>query len=133
MTLARYITCAETAKLIRTTLKRAFPGTKFSVQSKTYSGGASIRVNYEDGPSHDAVSAIACQFSGATFDGMQDLKEYHSSQLDGERVHFGADYVFVSQQVSDARRKATEAAILTLSDRELNNLEAKVNMGRRNN
>ena len=37
-----YLTCAETAKLVRSALKAAFPGVKFSVCSSTYSGGASI-------------------------------------------------------------------------------------------
>ena len=42
----RYLTCAETAKLIRKDLKKNFPKIKFSVMSNTYSMGASIRVNW---------------------------------------------------------------------------------------
>lgn len=40
----KYLSCAETAKLIRQALKEAFPDMKFGVRSKTYSGGASIDV-----------------------------------------------------------------------------------------
>ena len=43
--MTKYFTCAETAKLIRQSLKEAFPGVKFSVRSSTYSGGASIDVS----------------------------------------------------------------------------------------
>ena len=47
----RYLTAAETAKLIRKALKASFPGVKFSVRSKSYSMGASVNVSYIDGPS----------------------------------------------------------------------------------
>lgn len=69
-----YISCANTAKLIRGALKRAFPGVKFSVVSSVYSGGASIRVKWTDGPTGSMVEAIAKQFAGGRFDGMIDMK-----------------------------------------------------------
>lgn len=43
-----YISCADTAKLIRQAIKEAFPGVKFSVRSSVYSGGASITVEWLD-------------------------------------------------------------------------------------
>ncbi|WP_338423309.1 LPD29 domain-containing protein, partial [Xylella fastidiosa] len=46
----KYLTCAETAKLVRKALKESFPDIKFSVKSSNYSGGASIRVSWIDGP-----------------------------------------------------------------------------------
>lgn len=45
----KYLSCAETAKLVRQSLKEAFPKVKFSVKSSTYSGGASIRAYWLDG------------------------------------------------------------------------------------
>lgn len=81
MTETKYLSCAETAKLIRTALKSAFPGIKFSVKSKTYSMGASISIHWTDGPCGIAVDAIAGQFSGASFDGSIDLKTSHTSWL----------------------------------------------------
>lgn len=96
----RRISCADTAKLVRAALKTAFPGVKFSVKSSTYSGGASIDVNWVDGPTAQEVDAIAKRFEGATFDGMIDLKEYHTSTLDGERVRFGADFVMSQREIS---------------------------------
>jgi len=70
----RYLSCAETAKLIRAQLKAEFPGVKFSVKSKVYSGGASITVGWTDGPTGKAVDAVVQVYSGAGFDGMIDMK-----------------------------------------------------------
>ena len=72
----RYLSCAETAKLVRGALKREFPGVKFSVRSKTYSGGASIRVRWTDGPTTESVKAVASVYAGGGFDGMIDMKYY---------------------------------------------------------
>lgn len=104
----RYISCADTAKLVREALKTAFPKIKFSVKSKTYSGGASITIRWTDGPTSKDVEAVTGKYAGASFDGMIDLKSYHTSELGGERVHFGADYVFTSREFSPEflRRRA---------------------------
>lgn len=103
----RYLTCAETAKLVRAALKSAHPGIKFSVRSDSYAGGASMRVRWTDGPTVDVVEQTARLYEGASFDGMIDLKSYHDSLLaapDGslEAVHFGADFIFTDRDVSDA-------------------------------
>ncbi len=92
----RYISCTETAKLIRAELKKLHPGVKFSVRSSQYSGGASIHVSYSH-PEIDqwTLTDALRPFNGATFDGMTDSKNYVANELDGEPVHFGADYVFV--------------------------------------
>jgi hypothetical protein len=71
--MARYIPTAEVAKLIRTALKRAFPGVTFSVRSKVYSGGSSINVDWTDGPTAKQVEAIAKSYQGGRFDGMIDM------------------------------------------------------------
>lgn len=71
---ARYLSAAETAKLMRAALKKAFPAQKFSVRSSTYAGGASITVRYKDGPTKMRVEAITGQFAGGGFDGMIDMK-----------------------------------------------------------
>lgn len=84
----RYLSCAETAKLVRLALKKNFSGTKFSVTSKTYSGGASISVSWVDGPNTKQVEAITSQYCGGDFDGSIDLKTSHSSWLmsDGSAI-----------------------------------------------
>ena len=94
----KYLTCAETAKLVRAALKEAFPGVKFSVKSSTYAGGASINVAYTDGPSVSQVEGIAKAFQGAYFDGMTDYKGSNYNSLDGQPVRFGADFIFVNRK-----------------------------------
>jgi hypothetical protein len=69
-----YLSCADTAKLIRAQLKRRFPGVKFSVRSSTYSMGASIDISWTDGPTTTLVDAVVKPFAGSGFDGMIDLK-----------------------------------------------------------
>jgi hypothetical protein len=113
----RRLSCAETAVELRGALKAAFPKTKFSVRSKTYSMGASIRVTWVDGPAKSKVDPICQRFAGASFDGMIDLKSYHDSDLvhaNGtvERVSFGADFIFADREISDRDAKLAEATAL---------------------
>lgn len=110
----RYLSAAETAKLVRAELKEAFPKFKgFSVTSKTYSGGASINVSWTDGPTAPMVDAIVKKFAGSTFDGMVDLKTHHDSLYKGEVVSFGADYVFTNRKESVEFMKMVMARGLT--------------------
>ncbi len=108
----KYLSCAETAKLLRVALKAKWPDVKFSVRSKTYAGGASIDISYTDGPPSDEVNKTAKLYEGASFDGMQDLKSYHDTMLTGpdgsmELVQFGANYVFVHRDYSDKYNRFT--------------------------
>ena len=73
-TAIEYISCADTAKLVRRELKTRWPGVKFSVRSKIYSMGASIDVSWTDGPREPEVTPTAKRFEGADFDGSIDLK-----------------------------------------------------------
>lgn len=86
--MARFIPCAETAKLVRAALKKAFPRVKFSVRSHTYAGGASINVEWADGPTQAMVEAVAKSYAGSRFDGMIDLKSSvdHYLMPDGRAV-----------------------------------------------
>jgi hypothetical protein len=79
-----YISGVETAKLIRQALKRNFPGITFSVRYKSYSGGSSIDVSWTDGPRAQVVERVTSGFAGAGFDGMIDLKTYHTSWLEDD-------------------------------------------------
>lgn len=132
----RYIAPAETARLLRQTLKREYPGVKFTVRTSTYSGGASIRVKWQDGPTESSVKGAAAPFEGAKFDAMIDLKHYRESWIlpDGtaglaysagtlgshgsdpgyaypvpegaEVVHFGADFIFCERSIGEATARA---------------------------
>lgn len=105
---AKYLTCAETAALVRKALKEAFPGVKFSVRSHNYSMGASMRVEWLDGPNEAQVEAVARTFQGSYFDGSIDFKGSIYHMLDGQQVRFGADSIHCNRRYSEA---ATQAAI----------------------
>jgi hypothetical protein len=98
--MAKYLSCAETAKIIRKELKTNFPKIKFSVRSSVYSGGSSIRIQWVDGPSEKAVEKVAKPFRGATFDAYTDSKSYVAGEYEGEAVHFGSDYIFCTRAMS---------------------------------
>lgn len=94
-----WYTAAETAQLVRTALKAAFPGVKFSVRSKTYSGGASIDVSWTDGPNRESVEHVIHPFEGATFDSSTDCKSYVRRIVNGQRVHYGADFIHANRDL----------------------------------
>lgn len=98
----KYFSCAETAALVRAALKEAFPGVKFSVRSSTYSGGASMRVEWLDGPNCAQVEAVTGIFEGSYFDGGIDYKGSIYHMLDGQQVSFGADSIHCVRNFSDA-------------------------------
>lgn len=98
----KYLSSAETAKMIRQALKEAFPGVKFSVRSSVYSGGASINVGWTDGPNSRQVEAVAKVFEGGYFDGSIDYQGSCYSLLDGQVTSFGADFIFCNRSYSDA-------------------------------
>jgi hypothetical protein len=81
----RYLSCADTAVLVRLALAKQFPGVKFSVRSSTYSMGASIDIRWTDGPAWATVDKVGKQFAGSDFDGSIDLKVsgYHWLMPDG--------------------------------------------------
>jgi hypothetical protein len=117
---AKSLTVAETAKLMRKSLKEAFPGTKFSVRSSSYAGGASIDVYWTDGPTDAAVARLAKGFEGASFDGMIDLKSYHDTLVadaDGgvELVSHGADYVFTHRQLGEVYARRLHAELVAFA------------------
>jgi len=96
-----YMSAAEVAKEIRKALKTDFADTRFGVRSKTYSGGASIRVYWTDGPTTAEVDAVVKPFEGSSFDGMIDLKTSNGplDALDGARSC--ADFIFTERTISD--------------------------------
>ena len=97
-----YMTAAETAKMIRKVLSESFPGVKFSVRSKTYSGGASINIRYTGGPANKLVESVVSVFEASYFDGMLDYQGSRYAKLDGKKIRFGADYISVNRHHTDA-------------------------------
>lgn len=117
----KYIVTKDTAKIIRKALKESFPGAKFSVRSSVYSGGSSIDVSWKDGPCVALVEAITELFNGSYFDGMTDYKGNRTHLFNGERVSWGADFVFCHREVSDT---IVEKAINSVYMKYKNNLDA---------
>lgn len=112
----KYLTCAETAKLIRTALKEAFPGFKFSVRSSVYSGGASITVSWTDGPTSKQVDEIVKVFEGSYFDGMTDYKGLNYSAINGQEVRFGADFIFTKREYTSGFLTGATVAVMEKYD-----------------
>lgn len=124
------LTCAETAKLVRKALKDAFPGQKFSVRSSTYAGGASIHVDYTDGPSEQAVREVTDRFRRSDFDGQTDSTTYRDAALmaneDGtyEETRYGADFISPQREVSPDVRAALVAEIEAIVGHEVSGRES---------
>jgi len=102
----RRLSTAETARLVRTALRAAFPAVKFSVRSSSYSMGSSVDVSWTDGPLSAAVDEVVRAYAGAGFDAMQDMKTCRGPVqiTDGrgrvQRVRLGADFVHTHRRIS---------------------------------
>lgn len=87
-----YASARLAAKNIRTELKIAFPGIKFSVTSKTFSGGDSVDINWELGPTTKEVEKITGKYQEGSFNGMEDIYEYDRENVWPD-LFGGAKYV----------------------------------------
>lgn len=86
------------ASNLRKELKKAFPGTKFSVTSEGFSMGCAIRVGYTDGPTRAEVEAISDKYEYGTFDSMTDCAGYKDEQF--TEVFGGAKFVTVNRDTT---------------------------------
>lgn len=75
-------THANTAKAIREELKKVFPSYKFSVTSKSFSGGDSVHISWTNGPTTKQVDSIVNKYQYGHFNGMEDIYEY-SNNIEG--------------------------------------------------
>lgn len=96
-----YLGCVLASKNIRRELKKAFPGVKFSVRSKSYSGGDDIRIEWTDGPTLKAVQEITDKYEQGSFDGMTDMYKYDRRNVWTE-VFGGTKYLFTNREYSDS-------------------------------
>ena len=89
------------SKNIKRELAHVFPGHKFSLKSRVYSGGNSIDVAWVDGPTVKAVEDVVGKYEEGHFNGMEDIYEYnHSSFPD---VFGGSKYVFANRNMSNEK------------------------------
>jgi hypothetical protein len=91
----------EAAKEIRQVLKMAFPGQKFEVSSKNYSGGNSINISYINGPTRKEVERYVRDFEYGQFDGMTDMYNMTNVNKNIPQVK----YLFVNRRMSSQLEK----------------------------
>ena len=87
-------------KLIRQSLKEAFPGTKFSVTKY----GSAAQIRYEDGPPEREVSAVVEGYIGSVRD-----YNFDTSYLIKHRDEEGNDVYYYSEYVFTRRTSSPEA------------------------
>jgi hypothetical protein len=105
---------------IRIQLNCAFPSTKFSVRSEN----GNINVNWESGPTNDAVVTLTNKYQEGNFDGMTDSYEYNSDRVWPD-VFGGAKYVFARRDIPMAlRQQVNEAMVKFYADRDFAMREA---------
>ena len=91
----QYATAADSAKLIRTEIKAAWPGVRFSVRSER----STVNVEWTDGPTIKQVEALPGKFEMGYFDGMDDSYKYTSAYIvDG--VDYSVKYLFCHRNMS---------------------------------
>lgn len=88
---------AAASAAIKEELKKVFPDTKFSVKSEGYSGGNSVRISWNDGPTNEQVTEFTAKYQFGSFNGMEDIYEYTNSRSDIPQ----AKYVSESRGMSD--------------------------------
>ncbi len=85
---------------LKAELTRAFPGVKFSVKSDSFSGGDSIDVSWEFGPTLKDVCRISDKYQEGHFDGMQDIYESNDDNV-WPGLFGGAKYVHEHRSFGD--------------------------------
>lgn len=73
---------AKAAKAIKMELQAVYPQVKFSVRSKSFAGGNSVIVDWENGPTYDAVMKIIGKYEFGHFDVMCDTYIYSNVRED---------------------------------------------------
>lgn len=100
------MTVAKVAQNLRAELKRKFPGVKFSVKSRSFSGGNSIDVEWQDGPAFDEVAPVVGKYQHSHADAESgDYWDYDPSAFN--EVFGGAKYTHCQRRMSEA----TEAVL----------------------
>lgn len=87
---------AKVSSEIRKILKIAFPNIKFSVKSSTYSGGDSVRVSWENGPTVKQVEQYTKDFEYGKFNSMSDIYENTNTNKNIPQVK----YLFLDREMS---------------------------------
>ena len=106
-----YVTAVFTAKNIRRDLKKHFPGFKFRVRSDSFSGGDAVDIRWNNGPSYNEVNDLIKKYQGGSFDSMQDMYEYSTS--DFNKVYGYAKYVQCHRDIDRETLNNLKEALLS--------------------
>ena len=90
---------AATSAAIRTELKKAFPNTKFSVTSETFSMGNSVNISWKDGATTDKVKKITSKYQYGHFNGMEDIYENTNDRNDIPQVKYVTENRTISESI----------------------------------
>lgn len=107
-----YVSATDTAALIRKALKAEFPGTRFSVRTEKYSGGATVFVAWTDGPQEGTVAAVTGRFEGSRADATGDFMDPVTQETDGGKVRYGARHIWTERNISEATYRTIEPEVL---------------------
>ena len=119
-----YICATDTAKLVRKALKENFPGTKFSVRTTKYAGGASLDVNWTGGPTTPKVDAVVKGFEGTEPDASGDFSDPVIHEKDGQRIQYGSRHILTMRMITQVTYDAIRAEVLAsmaMTDAEVQN------------
>lgn len=79
---------ARAAIEIRKLLKKKFPGAKFYIRSKNYTGGDSIYITWSLGPTRDMVENAVAKYQYGYYDASEDLYKYSNARENIPQVKF---------------------------------------------
>lgn len=99
--MTKYYTPKETAVIIRSELKKVFPGFTFSVKSGYSTHSGKVDVRWFDGPTETEVRAVIGKFCTSSFDGMTDMSSYHHLEYKGEQCSF-VEFLMTTRSLSPA-------------------------------
>lgn len=99
-----YVTAADAAKLVRRSLKAAFPGSRFRVTKDAFAGGTAVTVEWTDGPALDAVETVVSPFGA------------HVSYLHCQRDYSAAAYADAAAAVEARYNEPVERVARTFGD-----------------
>lgn len=104
---------ARAAANLREELRRTFPGIRFKVTSHSFSGGNSVDVGWELGPTTNEVDSVARKYQYGWFDGMEDIYRDDDTALSGAvNIVLGqAKYVHCERSTPDAAYETVGRAL----------------------
>lgn len=93
---------AAAAKMIRQTLKSAYPSVTFRVRSSGFAGGNSVDIEWTDGPTVAAVDALVSKHQASRYDALADCYVGGTTRQDIPQ----AQYVQTQRTMSDDAQHA---------------------------